>query len=150
MSKPLPEYTPSTLEFLFENHSTGECTIALYCYQVDRRIVMQTGPLAAACISRMSVGETRSEVPHTLFFDLLSAVGATLSRVLLYDVDEQIHRFRAKVQIDFEEGPLTVYARPSDAIAISLKFNVPVYVYRTVMERVLDYQELRKSPEPEG
>ena len=51
--------------------------------------------------------------------------------VFISDLKEGV--FFAKILCDGEKGDFTIDARPSDAIAIGLRFNVPIYTNESIL-----------------
>ena len=70
---------------------------------------------------------------HDLLRDLLQQLGATLTRVVISDLQEST--FYAYLELARAEGTLFIDARPSDAIALSLRMRAPVFVDTRVLER---------------
>jgi bifunctional DNase/RNase len=77
------------------------------------------------------------EVPrpmtHDLFRDVLGALGAELARVRVTEVlDETYH---AMLDLVREGTRYEISARPSDAIALALRTEAPIFVEDALMER---------------
>jgi bifunctional DNase/RNase len=67
---------------------------------------------------------------YDLFHNLLNASGATVTRVDVTELKE--NTFYAIVHMDTAEGEKQVDARPSDAIALALKTDAPMFVHEDV------------------
>lgn len=69
---------------------------------------------------------------YDLFSNLLIESGTVVERVTVTDLKEST--FYAEVVIRTLEGRRTVDARPSDAIALALKTEAPIFVNDTVLD----------------
>jgi len=88
---------------------------------------------------------------HDLLANLLTAVDATVNRVVICDLEEST--FHAQIQLSSSSRELAVDARPSDAIALALRVGAPIYVTETVINkakaadmanRISDEEKLKK------
>lgn len=69
---------------------------------------------------------------HTLFASVLKALGANLLRILIYKVENGI--FYSYLYMKTEETILRIDARTSDAIALALRMNAPIFIYDDILE----------------
>ena len=101
----------------------------------QRALSIQTGSFEAAAISR---GIDRTEEPRPITHDLmnatLSALGAKVERVEINRVDAPVF-FADLVVLDEDGKELSIDARPSDALALAVRVNAPIYVEDDVMNR---------------
>ena len=72
---------------------------------------------------------------HDLFKTLLDKTGLHLLRVEVTDIKEST--FYAALHLDLGGKPLVIDCRPSDAIAIAIRMEVPVMVRDAVIEKAL-------------
>ena len=70
---------------------------------------------------------------HDLFKNLMTNLHLTVSQVDVHDIKDNI--FYAKIYITSLEKTFSIDARPSDAIAIALKFKAPIFVDDKVIEK---------------
>jgi hypothetical protein len=74
--------------------------------------------------------------PRPMTHDLLKAVilglGGQLERIVVCDLKE--NTFYATLHVRSERGPLTVDARPSDAIALALRTGARIFVEEAVIQ----------------
>lgn len=70
---------------------------------------------------------------HDLIKNIIEKLGATVERVVIDDLWQDT--FYAKITVVQGDRIIDVDARPSDAIAIALRFRVPIYVAEDVLER---------------
>lgn len=82
--------------------------------------------------------------PRPLTHDLLSSVIAQLSggveRIEISDLKN--NTFYAKIIIKQNGSALEIDSRPSDAIALAMQSNTPIYVAKTVLEEVCKWDNL--------
>ncbi len=70
---------------------------------------------------------------HDLLVNLLGGVNCSIARVAINDLVDNTFFAQIFVQVDSEE--LIVDSRPSDAIALALRAEVPIYVAETVLDK---------------
>jgi len=80
------------------------------------------------------LGEVRMSRPmtHHLIDDILTKIGGSVRAVEITDIKEKT--YYASIYLSIAGRELTIDARPSDAIAISLKSKCPIYVAKSVLE----------------
>jgi len=69
---------------------------------------------------------------HDLLRSSIAALGARLERVVINDLADET--FFAKLILDQSGNVLEVDARPSDAIALAIRAEVPIFVEESVLE----------------
>jgi bifunctional DNase/RNase len=69
---------------------------------------------------------------HDLLRNLLQELGATLQRVIIWDLRDST--FYAYLELLQDGETVLVDARPSDALALSLRTRTPVFVETRVLE----------------
>lgn len=70
---------------------------------------------------------------HDLLNDVVETLGAKALSVVIHDLRE--NTFYAKVHLMRGEGEVTVDSRPSDAIALALRAECPVFVDTRVLQK---------------
>lgn len=119
---------PSVIVLRERNETTDDETPA-------RALSIQTGSFEAAAISR---GIDRTDEPRPITHDLmnaaLSALDAKVERVEINRVDLPVF-FADLVVLDKDGKELSIDARPSDALALAVRANAPIYVEDDVMNR---------------
>ena len=68
---------------------------------------------------------------HDLFKSFAEALNFTLKEIIISELREGI--FYAKIVCGDDLREVEVDSRPSDAIAIGLRFNVPIYTYEAIL-----------------
>jgi bifunctional DNase/RNase len=100
----------------------------------QRVLPIWVGPVEANAIA-LQIENVRPPRPmtHDLLRNVLQELDATLRRVVITDLRDST--FYAYLEIERAGGPLLVDARPSDAIALSLRFRAPVFVDTRVLDQ---------------
>jgi bifunctional DNase/RNase len=88
---------------------------------------------AKAIASRIEGVEPPRPMTHDLLRSLVETLGARVEKVVISDLRE--NTFFALLYILRGDEILTVDARPSDAIALALRTDSPIFVRRAVMEK---------------
>ncbi len=68
---------------------------------------------------------------HDLFKSFAHNFDFKINEIVISDLKEGV--FFAKIVCDNGGDVIEIDARPSDAIAIGLRFNVPIYTYETIL-----------------
>ena len=71
--------------------------------------------------------------PHDLIHDMIESLGGDLQRVVITELRDSVYYAVIDVLVDGRRVQLD--ARPSDAIAVALRFAAPLYVDESVLER---------------
>lgn len=100
----------------------------------ERTLPIWVGPVEANAIA-MQVENVESPRPmtHDLLHSVLTDLGATLRRVVISDLRDGT--YFAYLQLQRGEEVLFIDARPSDALALSLRTRAPVFVEASVMDQ---------------
>lgn len=83
---------------------------------------------------------------HDLFKSFASSFNFTVEEIVISDLKEGV--FFAKIVCSNSGRTMEIDARPSDAIAIGLRFNVPIFTYEQVLSEagiVLTEEETEKE-----
>lgn len=68
---------------------------------------------------------------HDLFKTFADVFKFNIVEIVISDLNEGI--FYAKILCENEQGTFEIDSRPSDAIAIGLRFNAPIYTYEKIL-----------------
>lgn len=101
----------------------------------DRRgLAMAIGPFEAngIAISLQGVVPPRP-LTHDLMLSLLGGLNATLRRVVITDLRDDV--YYARLYLDVQGATLQVDSRPSDAIALALRAKAPILIEDRVFEK---------------
>ena len=88
-------------------------------------------PEAESIVIEMSKLRRERPLTHDLCKTLISALGGTLRRIQITKVENRT--YYAEMQIYREDQIISVDARPSDSIAIALRFAAPMYAQDSLL-----------------
>jgi uncharacterized protein len=77
--------------------------------------------------------ETPRPMTHDLLRDVIREIDVTVTRVVISELKEST--FYALIHMRAGERALTVDARPSDAIALALRTEAPIFVDQAVLDQ---------------
>jgi len=90
---------------------------------------------------------TARPMTHDLLRNILETVGARVSKVVVNDLRE--NTFYAIIHLRLGSADLTVDSRPSDAIALALRVDAPIFVDEDVLTKA-ESVEVKVAKEPES
>jgi len=100
----------------------------------QRYLPIWIGPFEADAIALALQGyEPQRPMTHDLLKSVFTDLGATISHILVNDIDD--NTFFARIVIEQGSHTIEIDARPSDAIALAVRTDVPIYVEPHVFER---------------
>ena len=73
-------------------------------------------------------------LPHDLLANVIENLGGELRDIFISELRD--HTYYAKLRIRLDGENIEVDSRPSDAIALAVTANVPIYVAEDVLEEV--------------
>jgi hypothetical protein len=101
----------------------------------DRIFPIVIGFFEAAAIDRRIKGHVLPRpMTHDLLGMVIEALGGRLARVCVTDLKD--HTFYANLVIERNKDQILVDARPSDAIALAVANNTPIFVEDHVLNEV--------------
>lgn len=99
-----------------------------------RYLPIWIGPFEADAITVALQGtDVARPLTHDLLKNVISETGATASHIFVSDLRDEI--FFARLILDVSGRHVEVDSRPSDAIALAVRFKIPIYVAEGVMDR---------------
>ena len=102
--------------------------------ETRRYLPIWIGPAEADAIAVKLQGVT---VPRPLTHDLLHSVidslGASINSIIVSDLKSDT--FYAKIILNIDGGQMEVDSRPSDALALAVRAEVPIYAEETVLDK---------------
>ena len=84
-------------------------------------------------------------ITHDLFKSMLDTLGATIERIEVVDIKDNV--FYALINIEIDGAQFKIDARPSDAIAIALRTQSQVYVAEHVIKDAIRVDSTKDSAE---
>ncbi len=119
----------------------GNFLILLMDDEEKKVLPISIGPLEAQAIAIVLQGEAP---PRPLTHDLLKSVcenlGGEMEKVVITDIKEST--FYAEIYFNQNGETLVIDSRPSDAIALALRFEAPIYMATRLIEFTYDYQDI--------
>ena len=76
---------------------------------------------------------TPRPMTHDLIKNILDGLGATVQQIVVNDLKE--NTFFAVIEVNHNGNMLNIDARPSDAIALALRVNAPIFVTDKVVSK---------------
>jgi bifunctional DNase/RNase len=101
----------------------------------DRTLPIVIGIVEIMAIDRRLKGKTAIRpLTHDLLGNIIEALGAKIEKVVISDL--QNHTYYATIHLSINGKKIEVDSRPSDAIAVGIATNVPIYVTEHVFENM--------------
>ena len=116
-----------------------------------RYLPIWIGPAEADAIAVKLQGATVPRpLTHDLLHSVIGALGATLNSIVINDLKSDT--FYAKIVLSVDGGKMEVDSRPSDALALAVRAEVPIYAEEAVLDKagILLDKETRKPVMQEG
>ena len=89
-------------------------------------------PEAAAILMKLQSQAPPRPMTHDLLSDMLEQLGATISRITVTELRE--NTFFAQITVTQDGQELEIDSRPSDAIALAIRAEAPIYAADRVIE----------------
>lgn len=138
----LPEREPGSLgelievsiEGVFAAESQGNISRFVLLSDGERKLPILIGPYEAQAISLPLEG-TQPDRPmsHDLVRNIMDRLEATLDRVVIDDLWNTIYYAKLYVKLPKDEE-IEIDSRPSDAIALAVRFDAPIFVADGILE----------------
>ena len=102
------------------------------------------GAEAQAIASRLQGVQFPRPMTHDLLLSILEELGGTVEEVVICRLER--NTYYAVIRVRRGNEVLDVDSRPSDALAIALRAEVPVYVLRSVLDRAAAREASEDAP----
>jgi bifunctional DNase/RNase len=103
-------------------------------------------PEADAIAIKLQNAEVPRPLTHDLLSSMISALGGRVTHVVVNDLVGET--FYARIVLDVDGRHVEVDSRPSDAIALAVRIDVPIYVEESVLEKgAIEPEEERAGAE---
>ncbi|MCG8349062.1 MAG: bifunctional nuclease family protein [Chloroflexales bacterium] len=117
-----------------------------------RYLPIWIGPFEADAIAMAIQGhEPQRPLTHDLLKSTITEMGGTVSHIFVNDIQE--NTFFARIVVEQGGQTIEVDARPSDAIALAVRTDVPIYVETHVLDQAGVYfdedEQIDQGPSPE-
>jgi len=101
----------------------------------DRVFPIVIGPNEALAIERRLLGKTPPRPQtHELLASVIDQLGAKVKSIIIRDLQD--HTFYASLVLERSGKIIDIDSRPSDAIALGVAMDVPIYVDESVLEAI--------------
>lgn len=124
------------LEVLGLSNQNRSDAFALILSEINgyRKLPIVIGlPEAQSIAVRLEHIRTQRPLTHDLFLSFASAYDIRVVEVVLYDLQNGI--FYSKIVCKQDDRIVEIDSRTSDAVAIALRFECPIYTYESIMNR---------------
>jgi bifunctional DNase/RNase len=137
------------LRITYSHTHAGAYALILAEAQGDRRLPIIIGGVEAQAIA-IQVENIKPARPltHDLFKHVADTLGFNLKEVIINDLVEGI--FHAKLVVEQEAREVVIDARSSDAIALALRFDCPIFTYEPILSAAGLKVEEGEEEQPEG
>ncbi|MDD5038535.1 MAG: bifunctional nuclease family protein [Dehalococcoidales bacterium] len=100
----------------------------------DRYLPIWIGPAEADAIAVKLQGvNVPRPLTHDLLRSIIDALGASVSSIVVSDLKNDT--FYARVTLDVDGGQMEIDSRPSDALALAVRVEAPIYVEEAVLDK---------------
>jgi bifunctional DNase/RNase len=132
----------------YSQTQSGAYALVLAEEDGERRIPIIIGGVEAQSIAIKLEGlEPPRPLTHDLFLNFSQAFNIEITEVIIYKLEEGI--FYSELVCRMGDEELRIDSRTSDAVALSLRFNCPIYTYESIMETAGIVLETNKDQEIE-
>jgi len=123
-----------SVEFVRVSMQNYSRVVILKEKEADRYLLIWIGPSEAEAIA-MRLGDVHPPRPqtHDLMRNIIEALDAQVQYVLVNDLNNDT--FYARIVLDANGRTVEVDSRTSDAIALAVRAQVPIYADESVLER---------------
>jgi len=117
----------------------------------DRYLPIWIGPAEADAIAVKLQGVTvQRPLTHDLLYSAIDALGAAVDSIIISDLKNDT--FYAKIILNIDSGQMEIDSRPSDALALAVRAEVPIYTEEMVLDKagiILDRETGKPVPQEE-
>ncbi len=113
--------------------SMTESIIFLDETEGTRILPIWIGPMEAQAIAiRLSGYPSPRPMTHDLLFSVIKTLGLTVNRVTISDIVENTYYSQLHISEPGGANPRLVDSRPSDAVALAVRFGCPIFINENV------------------
>lgn len=112
----------------------------------QRRLAMHIGQYEGqALLQALEKVKLRRPFTHDLLAATLETLGAEVERVVLTEFREENHTYYAAIIATLNGTTHSIDARPSDALALAVRTNAPIFAEEVLLRRELNGKPLTKA-----
>lgn len=106
----------------------------LYCQGENKIIPVMIGQPEARILA-LSLEKTQYDRPttHNLLMNTIEALGGAISRIVIFDVIDDI--FYSKICVQLGTDEVQIDARPSDALILAVQSVMPIFVTERILQK---------------
>lgn len=127
---------------------TGQHVVILKEKEAERYLPIWIGPFEANAIAMRIQGMTPERpITHDLVSATFGELGISVSKIVVTSLSEEV--FFARLHLRQNGREVDVDSRPSDAIALAVRFDCPIFVATDVLDRagVIPEKEEEQAPQ---
>lgn len=130
-----PDVSEVYVESVHVHADSAQHVVLLRERNRDRYLPIWVGPWEASAIATRLQGVLPDRpLTHDLYTRTLLDLGVRIERVVVTELADET--YRALVGLRLADTQYEIDARPSDAIAIALRVDVPIFVADAILDRV--------------
>ncbi len=123
-----------TVESVRVNLQTHHRVVVLKDKEIDRYLPIWIGNNEAdAIVMQLQQVAVPRPQTHDLLKSVISGMGGNVNRIIVNDLNDDI--FYARILIDVDGRQVEIDSRPSDAIALAVRVQAPIFVEETVLQK---------------
>lgn len=112
---------------------TGQHVVILKEKSADRYLPIWIGPFEANAIALKITGQSSERpITHDLMLTAMTEFDMVVKRIIVTALDGQV--FFARLHVEQHGRETDLDSRPSDAIALAVRFECPIFVTREVLD----------------
>ncbi len=120
---------------------TGNFLILLMDDEEKKVLPISIGPLEAQAIALVLQGEVPPRpLTHDLMKTVFEQLGAILEKIVITDIRDST--FYAELHLRQNDQTTILDSRPSDAIALALRCDTPIFMETRLVEFTYDFQDI--------
>lgn len=135
----------------YSQTQSGAYALVLAEEEGERRIPIIIGGVEAQSIAIKLEGlEPPRPLTHDLFLNFARSFAIDLLEVIIYKLEEGI--FYSELVCFKNNEVIRIDSRTSDAVALALRFNCPIYTYEEILSKagiVLDFGDPKEKEQPQ-
>jgi len=118
----------------YTENQTGAYAMILNEIGGDRKLPIIIGGFEAQSIAIALDGEIKAKRPltHDLFKNFSSEFKISLKQIIINKLEDGV--FHSNLFFNYNDSEKIVDARTSDAVALAIRFDAPIYTYESIMK----------------
>ncbi len=125
------------IEGIYAAESNGSIHRFVLLNDGNKKMSILIGPFEAQSISMVLEGNTPDRpMTHDLLKNVIDRMGVVVSRIVIDDILSTT--YYAKIFLAKGDVEDCIDSRPSDAIALAIRYDAPIYVTQAVLDHEID------------